>query len=192
VAVVLLLSLILLLGVGGLLATSELGRVRFWTWRLHSSDPEVARLARARLVAIGRPWIDDVLPELVVDELKYRFRKFEASSIGAFVGRPSGSTTFKDYVQRDYEILVPLNGVENTRFLCLWDDPDETWNGAFLRRQKPNQRTLVLLGRAGGYDEQHPLRVIEVPLNEESNDEARLTAVVKTTLDSWEKGRASR
>ncbi len=52
-----------------LLATSVRGRVLYHAWRTHSRDRSVAAQARLELRAIGRPWIDGVLPELVAHDL---------------------------------------------------------------------------------------------------------------------------
>ncbi len=43
-------------------------RIRWLSYRMSSSDPKTRRSARAGLLAIGRPAIDDVLPRLIADE----------------------------------------------------------------------------------------------------------------------------
>ncbi len=63
---------LLVLGAGSLLAVSPRARVRWYAWRMRSSDPAAAAGARLKLFELDRPAIDDVLPELVARELAAR------------------------------------------------------------------------------------------------------------------------
>ena len=70
-AALLVLALLLVSGVGALVASPR-ARVRWYAWRMHSSDAEVAARARFKLFELDRPAIDEVLPELVARELAAR------------------------------------------------------------------------------------------------------------------------
>ncbi len=58
-----------LLGAALCIGTSRRARVYFEARRLRSHDPAVVRAAYDHLMAIGRPWIDPVEPQLVATRL---------------------------------------------------------------------------------------------------------------------------
>jgi hypothetical protein len=58
-------------------------QVRWLVIRSCSSDPDIRRTARGRLLEIGRPAIDDALPELVAAEVE---EAVAAAGSGSFVG----------------------------------------------------------------------------------------------------------
>jgi hypothetical protein len=64
--------LLLLAGAGAGIAQSKPARVRFWAWRAGSSDRDVRRKARLRLLEIGRPAIDPLLAEVFLGEIRDR------------------------------------------------------------------------------------------------------------------------
>src|SRR5579872_654780 len=85
-----LLGLFLVIGGFALaLATTRGARVRLWTWRMRSGDSETSRLARRKLIEIGRPDIDGVLPELVAREAEEWdvFLQVETAHHHVFVGQ---------------------------------------------------------------------------------------------------------
>ncbi len=66
------------------LATSAPARVRFWTWRMRSTDIETRRRARSKLLEVGRPAIDKVFPELVGSEACDRLAAAGSKQINLF------------------------------------------------------------------------------------------------------------
>jgi hypothetical protein len=63
---------VVVVGASVILATNRRARVRYWTWRMGSSDVAIANKARLELFKIGRPAIDEIMPELIVRELRDR------------------------------------------------------------------------------------------------------------------------
>jgi hypothetical protein len=63
---------LVIVGFAIVFATNGNIRVRWWSWRMHSSDAAVAARARLELFRIGRPTIDELMPELVAQELLAR------------------------------------------------------------------------------------------------------------------------
>jgi hypothetical protein len=81
---------------GFALVAEKPARVRYWTWRMRSSDQEAWRAARLKLLEIGRPSIDGVLAELVAREVEDRIPASVESgtTVVAFVGRVASSSSF--------------------------------------------------------------------------------------------------
>jgi hypothetical protein len=74
------------------LATTSSTRVRFWSWRMRSSDRAAREHARVRLLEIGRPEIDRVFAELVAGEVCDRIAAVGSGTFLVFAGRePIGS-----------------------------------------------------------------------------------------------------
>ncbi len=99
----------LLLVVGGFaLALAFEGnlRVRWWAFRMHSGDRDVARRARLSLLEIGRPDNDTCYPELVALEIADRVAQLDsAATFVVFVGERAPSISSWPVASPNWRIL---------------------------------------------------------------------------------------
>lgn len=84
--------LLLLLGAGAFLATSDTVRIRYWAWRMRSARGEEARLARQRLFEHGKAALGDLYPEVIGREVRSRVAEIGSSAV-VLVGRVSITST---------------------------------------------------------------------------------------------------
>ncbi|HZU96848.1 MAG TPA: hypothetical protein VFF73_09165 [Planctomycetota bacterium] len=171
----------LVLLVGGLgvpLASSEAARVRYWAWRMRSHDPETRQRARRTLFEIGRPAIDRVLPELVVEEvsersLAERLREMNQGnrSIACFLGRSLGDANVSEELFAVDTWIAPLHfWLQLPPSITVWrrgsDLADDYQPIQHLLEANPSQRRLIV-GPCFLHDQFVGRPFFEMPLSED-------------------------
>jgi hypothetical protein len=163
--------LVLMLGGFGA-AFSRPGRASYWTARMRSADIETRKIARLRLLELGRPWTDGVLAEIVGAEVAERTAVSahvdSSAKFVAFVGRVShmrsGSAVARSFIVEgggpDRIGRETWTNIHESR------PPDLTWS---LLEAKADEGRRVLVVARDDHDEAHwmywELLVVSLPEN---------------------------
>jgi hypothetical protein len=153
------------------LAVTPTARVRYWAWRMHSSSREVRLEARTRLMAIGRPAIDSVFPELVAGEVADRLASVPPGKRVAFVGRSEGlpeviivtSTKRWPHYVLEHSLALP----PETNLIvpeCEW--PEHSLAARLAPERGKTERTLVIGEDASRGILIDPLLMVRLPASD--------------------------
>jgi hypothetical protein len=157
-----------------LLAVREPILVRWHAHRLESSDPNARAASRAALLALGRPAIDGVYPDLVAQEVS---EEATVASAVVIVGVCRAPFQMSDPIphRRTYEVVEVLSGTARVGEVLEAEGPLVCPTALALWRDDARLELAVLVPAPGRFR----LR-LAVPLS--GDDRARIGPAVRARL----------